>query len=322
MTNGDTPQTVPESAARCTRGRALAVFTAIVLLALLAVFNQVKARGLAWQEQHYAPVLQNTFDRAPSGPALLYPLSAWVLVPVWRAFEALGVPRPCGVALVAVQLTLVIATFLIALAYYRRLGIPIYAGLLGVSALAWGMTFWSHQTSLGIDTHLELIFYLLAMTALLRGHILWAAPITLFATLNCGTSVAIPFLVLAFNTKKGYDPAWLPLALYLVVSGALFFFHPESAAGSSEASGTSFLNLAAVLGIMPLLTFATPPLRWPQSLQALAKIFLPLWIIIHLCLGNLFATATLLLPQALFFIPCALLLLAPGAAIPEDAAHE
>ncbi len=304
MTDGNTRQATARGVPGHALLRTLAVLAAVVLLALLAVFNQVKARGLAWQEQHYAAALHQVVQGAADAPAQFRPLTAWTLVTLWRTSETLGLPRPCGLALVLLQLGIVIALFLLLLAFYRHLGIPAYAGLLGLSGLAWGMTFWAQETTLALDVHLELLFYVIAALLILRGRILWVAPVALLAALNRETSVLIPFLAIAAASNKGEAAVWLPLATCgAVFAGLRLVYGPHLEPVGPHAPNA--INVVAVLSIVPLLAFLN--LRaWPPMLSLFAWVLLPAWFLGHLLFGGWTDTSTLLLPQALIFLPAAL----------------
>ncbi len=316
------------------------VFLCVTLLSMLAVFNQVKAKGLAWQEEHYFPVLQSTVEHTAPWPQRGRTFSAYCTVFTTNYFENLGVPRPIGSAFVTIRILQNIAIFLLALLFYRRLGIPFYAGLLGVSVLAWGMTFCACEHFLEIDVYTELILLLCAALALCAQQPGWIIALIVLAIFNRETGLFFPLLWLAACRNDLVRPlrffrilcALLPIVIYLVIY-KIWIVGLGGTSWRPEAAAASWTNAFGVLSIIPLIALAVRRGRiWVPRTNAgkfnselefgatkigaaknvlftLALGILPFWIIIHSVQGTIFSTHALLTPQVFLFVPGALLCL-------------
>lgn len=180
------------------RGRLYApsVVVCALLLSLLTVFVQVKHLGLSWHETEYRAQLERIASGNVTSPDAQCPLSAWLARGLIDLFERAGVPRGGGLALIAIRLGQNLALFLLALALYRRLGIHPYLGLLGLSAVAWGMTQSHDSAGLALDIYTEAILYLFAAWVVIARNPWWVVPITVIAAINRETSVLIPAVLL------------------------------------------------------------------------------------------------------------------------------
>ncbi len=304
----------------------------LLLLSLLAVFNQVKARGLGWQEVHYRAHLERVFHGTETTPAQYRLLSDDLTVLFYRGFIALGIPRPVGVAFVLIRLFQNLAIFTMALLYYRRLGISWYLGLLGVVVLTWSMTLSNHQSTLAVNTYTEILLYLLAGWALAGYQFSWILPITLLAALNRETSVFIPIMsagaywsrrpgesIRDKENPRRLHPLAVALSSFFIYLGLFFaireYFGPREWSVDSSpiyhtwllftknvSSGSTWMHMVGTLGLVPLLALATLP-YWRKPLSAFFWMLVPTWFLVHLLLSNLSETRVLLVPQALVFIP-------------------
>lgn len=280
------------------------VLVCVLLLSCIAVFNQVKAKGLGWQEEHYKAALDAVATGQASAPEQYRVLSAYATVWACRLMELAGIPRPVGTGLVAIRVIQNVIIFLLALAYYRRLGIPVYLGLLGVSALTWGMTLCTYESGLAIDVYTEIILYLWAGLVIVEGKPGWIVLITLLGALNRETSALIPFLLLAAGERKGGVKGASSLAVYGAVFAALRL-HYRGAEWIPEASAAPWVNLVGVLGVMPVLAALSAQI-WPRTLRAAGWVIVPAWFAAHALFGGVAETRVLLLPQVMVFIPGAL----------------
>lgn len=307
----------------------IAVFGAVVLLSLLAVFNQVKALGLSWQETHYTARLEAVLHGDAGSPWQYRLLSDAVTVAVYRCLEAVGVPRPVGVAFVGIRIVQNIVLLLLALYLYRLLGIGYYLGLLGAMALAWAMTQTNYNSDLSINLYSENILYLLAAIAVLRGRALWLPCITLVAALNRETSGLIPCLALAalaplptgvlVPRAKVFQSLTAGLAIYgvvfvllrLVLGARGWELHPDGAVQGwslfvyNLGFLRSWVHLGATFGILPLLAFAGWR-DWPRALQIWCVVLVPVWFVVHFFYGAVAETRLFLVPLVLVFTPGAL----------------
>ena len=211
-------------------------------------------------------------------------------------------------------------------------GTPGEAGIvLGLIALAWGMTYATYNSDLHFSTYTEIILYLLALHAVGGNRDRWIPPLALLAALNRETSVFIPFFFLLSRLRwRGIRPALdrgsagiflasasLYAAAYLGLRWGLgwrSFIASWGAPGFARllgnlAKGIGWQYLFLTANALPLLAIASFR-RWPRMLaDAGAGIALP-WLAAHYagkaCLEE---TRFLLLPLAIVFIPGALLLM-------------
>ena len=298
---------------------------ALILLSLITGFSQIKTEGLAWQEAHYWPRLEAVAKGTAPAPDQYRVLTDRLVVVAVKSAEALGLPRPVGLTFVALRLVQNLLLFGLAYVFYRKLGIHTYPAVLGLSALAWGMTQANYGADLGFNASTDVLLYLGAALALVSGRYAWLVPITAIAALNRESSILIPYMALAFAVrweprltldKAIAAPAFAALALWCVLFVALHVSlgsRPWALHESGAAPGFSYLqynltNPAAwehgfgMLGILPLLAL----LSWRGWAAPLRPIFwglVPLWCIGLLFCAPLDQSRVLLLPQVVVFVP-------------------
>lgn len=302
----------------------------IGLLSLIAVFNQVKAQGLQWQEDHYWPHLVSARMGMAGAPAQYRFLSIQIVARLAEAARDAGVPRPIGVTFVALRLAQTFALFTVALLYYRRLGIHPYLGIFGVSALAWGMTMGNEGCYLALDAHMDVLFYMMAGWCIVAGRPAWLLLLCPLAALNRETSIFIPFMLLAASLRFRSDgPPRLPHNRALIVAGALglhavVFLGLRLHYGFQDFTGlppgmqpgfpmilhnfghsNTWLHLAGVLGVMPILALFTGR-RIPPVLRSFFWAVVPIWVLLNLMGGVMARGHVMLMPQALVFVPAVL----------------
>ncbi len=315
------------------------VLACVVLLSLLAAFNQVKTLGLGWQEQHYLARLETVFEGKADSPGQYRVLTDGAVLLTCRAFEAAGVPRPIGAAFVFFRVAQNVALFLAALWYLRRLGVSLYAGLLGLMALAWSMTLSNYDSDLAANTYSDVLFYLLAGIAIVSRRPAWVLPVTAVAALNRETSGLIPVMLAAAAFTLNDTPrmrrmlacAALAMGIYLVVfAGLRLGFGPRAWAGHPDAAapGWGLLlhnlrndrawgHLAGTWGLIPLLALASRR-HWRWPLGAFFWAILPVWVVAHFVFGPVAESRLFLAPLALVFLPGALLGLEGWRAAKDD----
>ncbi len=298
---------------------------ALVLLSLITGFSQIKTEGLAWHEANYWPRLEDVSKGTAPAPDQYRIFTDRLVVVAVEAAEALGLPRPVGLTFVALRLLQNLSLFVLAYAFYRRLGIPPYPTVLGLSALAWGMTQANYGADLGFNASTDTLLYLGAALALVCGRPAWLIPITAIAALNRESSILIPYMAIAFavrrETRLTLDkaiaaPAFAALAVWCLLFVALhvslgprpWALHESGAAPGFEILHYNLTNGAAwehgfgILGFLPLLAL----LSWQGWAPPLKPIFwsvVPLWCIAQLFCAPLDQSRVLLLPQVLVFVP-------------------
>lgn len=316
---------VLEMLQRSATARRGALIAALLLLSLITGFSQIKTEGLAWQETHYLPRLEAVVSGSAPAPGQYRILTDGLVVAACRGAGALGVPRSIGTTFVALRLLQNIALFLLAYLYFRRLGIGAYAAVLGLSALAWGMTQANYGSDLGFNAYTDILFYLCAALVLLEKRYRWLYPIAIAAALNRETSGLLPVMALACaispRPRLALDraiarPALVSLCLYglvFVLLRAAFGWREWAGLEAGASPGPDFLlynlrNDAAwghafgVLGIMPVLALLSYR-SWRPILRPFFWSVVPAWFLLHLLLAPLDESRVLLLPQILVFIP-------------------
>jgi hypothetical protein len=261
-------------------------------------------------------------------------LSEGVTEAFLRLGGALGIASPVP-AFLFFRILQNAAIFLLATACYRRLKLSEGTIPLGLIAIAWGMTYATYNSDLHFSTYSEIVFYLLALLAVIEGRDWWIPPLTLLAALNRETAVFIPLFFLFSrirfprNRFRGIKPelgrrsAEIFLASVLLYVAAYFglrwslgwrsFIDAWGAPGllrlrDNLTKGIGWQYVFLTVNAIPLLAVSSYR-RWPKTLVgAFWGIALP-WLIAHYagkaCLEE---TRFLLLPLAIVFIPGALIL--------------
>ena len=315
----------------------LLVLVCVVLFTALTVYLQVMylekpflyylEQGL--QIQRHTAVLQGT-----AGNPWQYRLLADYLVEAAIIlFKNLDILHPLASAFVTFRVVQNLIIFLLGYFYYRKLGFSQALALVGLSLLAWGMTYAYYDSDLQFNTYFDLIFYLLAALLILYQKPAWLIPLMLFAALNRETSGLIPFLSLALLLpwreqqprvrRRAIVIAALSLALFGVIFVSLRLAFPNQAISVPHGHtmgldllqynlfrATTWVQLFATLGIVPLLALAGYK-HWHPALRVFFWVIVPLWFGIHLFTSVMAETRVFLVPQALLFIPGALFLLKP-----------
>ena len=296
---------------------------------LFTTYEHVFARGLAYfaegadQYRNYVAMMDGT----AGNPVQYRVLAAWLEWLLVHGFAALGVPNHFTVAFIALRVLEDSAVFVLAYAYWRKLGLSLPHAFLGMSLLAWGMSYGHHNTDLRFDTYLDVAFYLAAALCLLYGRELWLLPLVGLAALNRETSGLIPFLLLAHAwandrlTRREVALAAGALAIWAAVFvGLRLAYPPQRLIVPDGASGLGWplfvfnatryltpLQLFAVLGIVPFLALAGWR-HWPPVLRAFALALVPVWLVVHAFAAVVAEARLFLVPQALVFVPGALFL--------------
>lgn len=303
------------------------VLLCVLLLSLLAAFNQVKTLGLSWQEEHYLVRLEAVFAGEAPSPWQYRVLTDGAVLLACRAFEACGAPRPVGVAMVVFRVAQNVLLFLAALWYFRRLGIPVYTGLLGLMALAWSMTLSNYASDLAANTYSDILFYLLAAAAIVSRQPGWALPVTALAAFNRETSVLIPVMLAAAAVatpetaarRRMLRYAAMAMGIYLAVFLALrlgFGPRPWGAHPSGAAPGWELLlhnlghdrtwgHLAGTWGLIPVIA-AVSWRGWRHPLGAFFWAIVPAWVALHFLFAPIAESRVLLMPLVVVFLPAAL----------------
>lgn len=219
---------------------------------------------------------------------------------------------------------------LLSYAYYRKLGLSLPYALIGMALLAWGMSYSYHDSDLQFNTFFDIIFYLFAGLCILYKKYFWIIPITLLAALNRETSGLIPFLLLSiavFVLPKGSLRKVIPIFITSFLIFVVIFVGLRLIYGSQKLlipfghnPGLDLLKynlfrlvtwqeLIATLSIIPIIAIIGYH-KWPVQLRVFFWVIVPIWFIIHAFGAVMAETRLFLVPQAMVFIPGALLSLA------------
>lgn len=309
--------------------RTAIILCCAILLGLLTVYLQLRVVTIPFLEQNQAQLHQAVM-RGNAGNPWQYRVLAEYLVEGFLAVATrLQLAQPVAAGFIAFRVCQNLLLFLLAALYYRRLGLGTYPALIGLSLLAWGMSFGSYGTrDLKLDTYFDISFYLLAGLIILERRYLWLIPLVGVAALNRETSGLIPFMLLAVSLQPGQSRAESRRA-QLIAAGALVTFlavflalrlgygrqqllvpfgHPPGwvLLKYNLTRAVTWVQLLATLGIIPLLALANFR-HWPGILRAFFWVIVPLWFPLHFVVGVAAETRLFLVPQALIFIPGALL---------------
>jgi hypothetical protein len=313
------------------------VLAALIVLGLAAmcVFAQEQALGLSFiehtQVMRHDAVLSGT---APD-PWAYRLFSEWIVALVLRTTQLLRFARPEIVGFLTLRVLQNVAIFLLAIAYYRRLGLGPQLQAIGVVLLAWSMSHALYNSDLSVNTYFDLIFYLLAALCVVSGRTWMLVPIVVVAACNRDTAAMLPALALAPLLGR---VARAPRTTMQLLRDADARGSIVIAAIGVLAFGTVYLGIRKVVGPAPWpwgntgattmlranlhdrnvylqvpLTFSALPVlaawRWhrlPERLRGLLLLFGPLWTTTLFLLVYVAETRIFLVPIALAFIPAAL----------------
>jgi hypothetical protein len=310
-----------------------AVLAVAILFSLVTVAWQVQTLGLPYLEtwnqiQRHNAVLQGT----AGNPWQYRVLAEYAAEGFIRIFQGMNFPHAVAVAFIFFRLLQNVLIFLAAFYYYRRLRLSIPHGLMGLGILTWSMTTALYDSDLQFNTYFDILFFLLAGMAILSEKPLWIIPLTVLAAFNRETSGLIPLMLLAaqYRTPPGkartlsIGTAGFSLALYaaIFVGLRLYYGHQELILAYGHAPGFDLLSynllrlitwvmLIATLGILPILAICSYS-HWPCVLRSFFWVIVPVWFLVHAFVSVMAETRLFLVPQALIFIPGALILLSPG----------
>lgn len=296
-----------------------------LLLSLFTVYLHAKAMGRAYVEAYQVPRHLALLSGTAGNPWQYRMFSAWVVEGVHRLFDVLHAPHSLITAFIAVRVGEETLMFAVAWAYWRALGLAANPALLGVAILGWSLSYANYGSDFQFNTYFDVLFYLLAGLAVVRGRWGWIAPITLLAALNRETSGFIPLLPLAAAWRetpemraRAIRVAVISLAVYAVVFVGLRWAYgrQDLIVPYGHKPGLDLLSynlrrartweqLAGTLSIVPILALLTYR-SWPRMLRAFGWLLVPAWLAIHWVIAVMSETRLLLVPMALVLVPGAL----------------
>ena len=306
---------------------AIALLVAAAILATATTYAQVNMLGVHFlrvqQEKVHLQMLQGN-----AGNPWQYRILADVLIePLIQLTKGLGVPQPESFTFIAFRFLQCLLILIIAGVYYRKLGLPLYESMIGLSVLSWSMSLSLYNSDLSFNVFFDTAFYLLAGILILGRKYVWLVLLMIPAALNRETSLLIPFMLffaVRSNTageqdqRPGFIAAAVALGIFAIIfAGLRIYYGPQpflTADGYYPGIGLLALNLgrwatwgqmAITLGVIPMLALFAYR-EWPRVLKVFFWVVVPVWFVAHF-VGALVAESRLLLvPQALVFIPAAL----------------
>lgn len=315
-----------------TRFSSLLLLVTVILLAYFTTSEHVKARGIVYLAKgNQIKRHQNIMDSKAGNPWQYRVLSAYIAEGMMKTFKAIGIKFPILISFILLRFFLDAAIFCLAFLYFKKLGLGEILAFIGISLLAWGMSYAHYDSDLQFSTYLDVIFYLVAGICILHKKYIWIIPISLLASLNRETSGLIPFLLLfsfidkeaiisGLKKQKGNLVIFgISFTLYIAIFFLLRFFYGEQKVfipyGHNPGFDLLHYNLTriitwnrllATLGIVPLLSILGYS-KWHAQLKTFFWVIIPIWLIIHM-FGAIMAEARLfLVPNVMVFIPGVLL---------------
>jgi hypothetical protein len=296
------------------------------MFGLLTVYVQQQHLTIRYLEEGYQIKRHIAVLQGTSGNAWQYRvLSEYLVEGFVLTFKRLHVPHPVASAFLSFRFLQNTLIFFLAALYYKKLGLNTYSALIGLSLLAWGMSYAVYHSDLSFSTYSNIIFYLVAGLIILSNKDEWIIPVTALAALNMETSGFIPCMLLAsrvsfkpriYIPKRAVLITAISVALYVIVFVGLRYVYgtnrPLTGPVGIELIRINFFNfkawlqLFATLSILPIM--AVLAFRWwPPTLRAISLAVVPLWLMIIPFTGGIIETRHYLVPLALVFVPGALL---------------
>jgi hypothetical protein len=297
-----------------------------VVLAAATTYAQVNFVGVHFLRVQQQKVHLQMLGGTAGNPWQYRILADLMVEPIIRLARQLNIPQPQSFSFIVFRFLQCVLIFAAGAVYYRKLGLSLYASLIGLSVLAWSMSYSLYNSDLSFNVFFDVAFYLLAAILIIDRRYLWLIVLMIPAALNRETSLLIPFM-LFFSVRYARPPiddrrGWIPaiaagLAVYTVsFIGLRVLYGPQqylTADGYYPGVGLLVLNLSRwetwaqifiTLGIVPFLgIFAYR--AWPRTLRVFFWVIVPVWFAVHFLAALVAETRLLLVPQALVFIPAA-----------------
>jgi hypothetical protein len=254
-------------------------------------------------------------------------LSNYLVTLTLELAKWLHVPAPEVKAFIVFRGLQNITIFLLAAAYWRRLGIGKLHVISGLAVAAWMFQNSNYHSGLSFSTWSDIIFYLLAALLILGKKYLWLIPLIALAALNRESSGLIPVMAVASvfppnwevaEEREAVVSAAVGLIAYAIVFvGVRMVYGPIPIRGAfGHQAGLDLLVyslgdrqhlvlLFAGLSIFPLLALVYWR-RWPTSLKQFFWAIVPIWIVVNALFAFLPEVRVLMVPMVIVFLPAAL----------------
>ena len=300
---------------------------AAAVLAAGVTYAQVNFLGLHFLRVQQEKVHVQMLQGIAGNPWQYRILADFLIEPVIRLLKGLGIPQPESFTFIGFRFLQCVLILVLAGIFYRKLGLRLYEGLIGLSILAWSMSYSLYNSDLSFNVYFDIAFYLLAAILILDRRYLWLVLLMIPAALNRETSILIPFMLFFVargevseerSRRNGMICSAIGLLVYVVIFVGLRVYYGQqqflTADGYYPGFGLLVVNLrrwttweqiSITLGIFPLLALFAYR-HWPRDLKVFFWVVVPLWVAAHFGAALVAETRLLLVPQALVFIPGAL----------------
>ena len=298
-----------------------------VLLSVGTVYAQVNDVTVRFLKIKQEKVHVQMIEGVAGNPWQYRILADWILDPMINQLDDIGISNPQVFAFIVFRFIQCLLIFLAAGFYYQKLGLSLFANLLGLSILAWGMSLSLYNSDLAFNNFFDIAFYLIAAIIILDGKFIWIPLLMVLTAFNRETSVLIPFMLIGFvyfheDRSKFMKPVIFYAIGSLAIFTAIFFglrvYYGEqqflTADGYYPGIGLLVLNLSRLvtweqliitLGVVPFLALFSYR-YWPRTLKVFFWVVVPAWLAVHFFAALIAETRLLLVPHALVFIPGAL----------------
>ncbi len=305
----------------------IALLASTILLSIAATYAQVDYLGLHFIKVQQAKMHQQMLAGTAGNPWQYRILADLVVEQVIVLLTKVGIAHAESASFVAFRFLQNLLILAAAGVYYRKLGLPLYPNLIGLSLLAWGMSHSLYNSDLSFNVYFDVAFYLLAAILILDGRFIWLILLMIPAAFNRETSILMPFMLAGLyyfdaarknSRRRAMISAVAGLVLFSVIFIGLRLHYGRQEFLTADGyypglellylnvrRGVTWEQLLITLGIVPLLAvFAYR--NWPQSLRVFFWVVVPAWFTVHFLVALVAETRLLLVPQALIFIPGAL----------------
>jgi len=298
-----------------------------ILLSIGTVYAQVNDVTLHFLNVQQGKVHIQMMEGVAGNPWQYRILADWMVDYIIKLFGDTGIPRPKISAFIAFRFIQCLLIFLAAGIYYQKLRLSLFANLLGLSILTWGMSHSLYNSDLAFNNFFDIAFYLIAAIIIMEGKFIWIPLLMIPAAFNRETSALIPFMLIGFAYFSNNKVKNMKLTMVYAIVSLIFFasifiglrlHYGEqqflTADGYFPGIGLLVLNLTRLvtweqliitLGVTPFLAIFAYRV-WPGTLKIFFWVVVPLWFAIHFFAALVAETRLLLVPVALVFIPGAL----------------
>ncbi len=304
------------------------LLVAAVILGAAVTYAQVNFLGMHFLRVQQEKVHLQMMAGTAGNPWQYRILADALLDPPLLWLKGLGVPQPESLSFIALRFLQCVFILLLAGLYYRRLGLFLYENLIGLAILAWSMSYSLYNSDLSFNVFFDVGLYLLAGLLILGRRYVWVVLLMLPAALNRETSLLIPFMLYfsvrsgatdATERRRGYIAAGISLLIYALIFAGLRIHYGQqqflTADGYYPGLGLLLVNvqrwttweqLSITLGFIPILALFAYR-EWPPVLKVFFWVIVPVWFAVHFVAALVAETRLFLVPQALIFVPGALL---------------